>query len=49
MLWILDRGTASPVAALGRANDWKVLKGEAFRGRWPAGADPNGDFWHDRV
>jgi hypothetical protein len=37
------------VAALGRANDWKVLKGEAFKSRWPAGTDPSGDFWQNQA
>lgn len=43
MLWELREGKARPVAALGRANDWSLLKGESFRSRWPAGIDLNGD------
>ena len=33
-------GIARPVAALGRANDWKLLKRDAFAARWPAGVEP---------
>ena len=32
---------AVPVAALGRANDWDLLKQDAFKPRWPPGVDPN--------
>ncbi len=32
-------GVVRPVAAMGRANDWEVLKGDAFRPLWPAGVD----------
>ena len=40
----LDRGdVAVPVAAMGRASDWSVLKGDAFKPVWPAGVDLLGD------
>ena len=35
MLWIDIEGIARPVAALGRANDWSVLKSDVFKSRWP--------------
>lgn len=39
MLW-LDTGIiARSVAALGNARDWKVLKNDDFRPRWPQGVD----------
>src|SRR5438067_2019863 len=45
-LWLMQRdGVARPVAALGRANDWKLLKIDAFRTRWPKGVDPKGTEW----
>jgi hypothetical protein len=55
-LWQLREGQARPVAAMGRANDWSLLKGDAFRPRWPQGVDLQGDngrnqalfIWCDR-
>lgn len=38
-LFIERDGVARPVAALGRAAAWEVLKGDAFASRMPAGAD----------
>jgi hypothetical protein len=32
-------GVAKPIAAMGRAIDWDVLKGESFKSRWPEGVD----------
>lgn len=41
-LLFVDRdGLARPAAAMGRASDWGILKGEAFRSRWPEGVDLN--------
>jgi len=38
----LDKGDiAVPVAGIGRALDWDVLKGEEFKSRWPEGIDLN--------
>lgn len=37
-------GVAQPVAAMGLANYWPLLKTEPFQDRWPAGADPEGDL-----
>lgn len=46
VLWeVRTNGVAKGVAALGRANDWGVLKTPAFRSRWPKGADPDADGW----
>ena len=39
MLWLDRQGIAVPVAALGRANDWGLLKTEAFKPRLPAGVE----------
>jgi hypothetical protein len=37
----LDTGDVlRPVAALGRANDWSVLRGQVFASLWPQGANP---------
>ena len=38
-LWIERDGIAVPVAALGRAKDWNLLKGDAFKPRWPQGRE----------
>lgn len=46
-LFIEKNGVARPVAAAGRAGDWALLKGDAFKPRWPAGADLRGDLWRD--
>ena len=43
-LWLDRGGIAVPVAALGRANDWGLLKEAAFRPKWPAGVDPDGEY-----
>ncbi|MGA2253424.1 MAG: hypothetical protein ABSG53_02085 [Thermoguttaceae bacterium] len=56
MLWLDRQGVAVPVAALGRANDWSLLKSDAFKPRLPAGVEVrNGSLstdllfaWSDR-
>ena len=47
MLWRMKDGIAVPVAALGRANDWSLLKGEAFKPKWPQGATQALFVWSD--
>lgn len=42
-LFVERDGVAVPCAAVGRANDWDLLKDAAFAARWPAGLDPRGD------
>lgn len=49
MLWRMDGGVAVPVAALGRANDWSLLKSDAFKAKWPQGVDLKGDFWANQT
>ncbi len=46
-LFIDRRGVAEPVAAMGMANEWPLLKTAAFRSLWPQGADPDGDKWRN--
>jgi hypothetical protein len=46
-IFLEKNGVAQPVAAAGRANDWDVLKGDAFKASWPPGADLNGDLWRN--
>jgi hypothetical protein len=48
-LWIERDGLAVPVAAFGRAQDWKLLKGDEFRSRWPASLKPGGDYWRNQA
>ncbi len=43
LLWVERNGASVPVAAMGRAGDWPILKGNAFKPRWPAQKDPNED------
>jgi len=38
-----DDGAVVPVAAAGLANDWPILKTDAFKAVWPKGLDPLGD------
>ncbi len=45
MLWLDRQGIAVPVAALGRANDWGLLKTEAFKSRLPAGVELRNGGW----
>ncbi|MEA3212271.1 MAG: hypothetical protein QOE70_5328 [Chthoniobacter sp.] len=42
-IWLMKDSVAVPVAALGRANDWELLKGDQFKPRWPEGVDLQGD------
>jgi len=47
---LIDRGgIAVPVAALGQANQWDVLKGDAFKPRWPQQTDLKGDYWKNQA
>lgn len=54
-LFVERDGLARPAAAMGRAIDWALLKGDAFAPRWPAGVNPAGKnpapvffIWSDR-
>ncbi|MEI9999109.1 MAG: hypothetical protein WDO13_08015 [Verrucomicrobiota bacterium] len=44
-----DGGAVVPVAAAGCANQWPILKTGAFRARWPASLDPDGDRWKNQA
>jgi hypothetical protein len=46
-LWLDEGAVARPVAALGRAHDWELLKTETFRSCWPQNANPKGDYWQN--
>ena len=48
-LWQDRDGVAVPVAALGRANDWDLLKTDAFKPLWPKGVDLKGDYWANQA
>ena len=39
-LFLQTGSTIRLVAAMGRANDWSVLQGDAFKSYWPAGTNP---------
>lgn len=41
-----DDGVARPVASMGRANHWDLLKTDPFKPRWPEGADLVKDEYH---
>ncbi len=49
MLWLDRDGIAVPVAAMGRANDWALLKTEPFKSRWPTGTNPDGGMWQNQT
>ena len=42
-LFVEREHEAIPVAGMGRAKDWELLKQPEFRSRWPQGIDPAGD------
>jgi hypothetical protein len=45
-IWEDRDGVAVPVAALGQAQDWKLLREDpAFTSAWPSGCEPKGDRW----
>lgn len=46
-LWRDDGDQARPVAALGRAQDWKLLQSDAFKPLWPQGVNLQGDYWQN--
>jgi hypothetical protein len=48
-LWRMENGVTRPVAALGRANDWSILKTDAFKPNWPEGVDLKGDVWRNQA
>ena len=48
-LWQDRDGVAVPVAALGRANDWDLLKTDAFKWLWPKGVNLKGDYWANQA
>ncbi len=49
VLWQDRDGAAVPVAALGRANDWDLLKTGAFKALWPKDMDVKGDYWKNQA
>ena len=49
MIWQLKGTIAQPVAAMGRASDWSLLRNPQFKSRWPEGLDPGGDTWRNQA
>ena len=47
MIWTERAGVAVPVAALGQANAWKLVRDDAMRPRLPAGVDPAKPDWNN--
>jgi len=49
-LWRMDNGIAVLAAAMGRASEWNLLKGDAFKSRLPQGVGVDGAvfIWSDR-
>ncbi|MEI6519074.1 MAG: hypothetical protein WCO98_03410 [bacterium] len=43
-LFIDINGVATPVAAMGRANSWDILKDDSFKTIWPTDTDLKGDM-----
>jgi hypothetical protein len=44
-VWELRDGVAVPVAAVGQASAWDLLKDDAYKAAWPDKVDPKGDPW----
>ena len=42
-IWLMKDHVAVPIASLGRATDWRLLKRDDFKPRWPQGVDPDGE------
>ncbi len=49
MLWLYQAAIAKPVAAMGRANEWSLLKTDPFKHRWPTGINLKGDTWQNET
>ncbi len=47
LIYLEKEGIAQPVAAMGRASQWSVLQGAAFRANWPGGAKDALYVWAD--
>jgi hypothetical protein len=44
-VWEMRGGVAVPVAAVGQASAWELLKDDAYKAAWPDKVDPKGDPW----
>jgi hypothetical protein len=49
MLYLDTGGLIRPVSALGRANDWSVLKDQTFAPFWPPNTNPNSNQPKDQL
>jgi len=49
ILYLDTGGMIRPVAAMGKANGWDLLKSETFRPYWPANTDPSSPFPKDSL
>ena len=49
VLYLDTGGIIRPVAALGRAQDWDLLKGAAFQTSWPPGTNPSSQNQKDSL
>jgi len=38
-IWLMEKGLVRPVAAMGDASSWPLLRGDSFKSRLPAGVD----------
>ncbi|MHA3772192.1 hypothetical protein ACXR0O_11715 [Verrucomicrobiota bacterium sgz303538] len=46
-IWLVKDRVAAPVASMGHANDWPLLKGDEFKSLWPKDVDLRGDYWRN--
>ncbi|WP_263351578.1 hypothetical protein [Acidicapsa acidisoli] len=49
VLYLDTGGVIRPVAVLGKANDWDILKTDAFKSKWPANTDPSSRQPKDQI
>jgi hypothetical protein len=49
MLYLDTGGIIRPVAAIGRANDWSILKSDVFKSHWPPNTNPSSGLPTDSV
>jgi hypothetical protein len=48
-VWEMRNGVAVPVAAVGQASAWDLLKEDAYKAAWPDKIDPKGDPWKNPI
>ena len=48
-IWVVKDGLTRRAASIGRANDWELLKTDAYKSLWPEGINLKGDRWKNQA